>query len=110
MPALMEGQMADQENEVVISTGKKIAVGSDWWELVDDTTAVEYVDFITEARQFNGVIHLALGAGVVDAENMGVVHVTQRLRMSLTTAQILHNLLGGMISDALKPIDKSQAN
>lgn len=97
-------------NEVVISTGRKIALGADWWEVRDQPGAVNYVDVISEARQFNGIIHLSLGVGIVDANNSGVVDITSRLRMNLVFAQSLHGLLGDMIADALKPVDKSSAN
>ncbi|MDV4156939.1 hypothetical protein C3Y89_26520 [Rhizobium sp. UPM1132] len=100
----------DQENRVVISTGQQIAIGDVWWELRDNSTKVDYVDIISEARQFNGVIHLSLGGSIQDANNLGVVSVTNRIRMNLVVAQSLHSILGQMITDALKPADKSQAN
>ncbi len=99
-----------KSNEIVLTSGKKIAVGSEWWTLENTDVAVDYVDLITEARQFNGIIHLSLGAGVRDANNAGVVRVSTRFRMNLLVAQGLHSLLGSMISDALKPVDKSQTN
>ena len=100
----------DQGKGAVTTAGQKIAIGREWWGLQDNSKSIDYVDFVTEARQFNGVIHLAMGAGVQDANNVGVIHVTTRLRMNLAAAQVLHNLLGGMISEALKPSDKSQTN
>ncbi|TBY54519.1 hypothetical protein E0H59_13610 [Rhizobium leguminosarum bv. viciae] len=100
----------DQENRVVISTGQRIAVGSEWWELRDDSENVDYVDMLCEARQFNGIVHLSLGVGIHDANNAGIVSVTNRIRMNLVVAQALHSVLGQMITDAMKPADKSQTN
>lgn len=99
--------MAD---EIVIKSGNQIAVGDKFWEVRDADTPIEYVDFLTEARMSNGVVCLSFGSGVVDANNDGFVNITSRMRMHLGTAQFLHKMLGDMISEALKPIDKSQAN
>lgn len=98
------------DNEVIIKSGREIAVGAERWEIRDAGGPVEFVDMITEARHINGVVYLSFGAGIVDANNEGICQVTSRLRLSLGTAQFLHSLLGGMISDALKPIDQSKAN
>ncbi|EXL09723.1 hypothetical protein BG36_20960 [Aquamicrobium defluvii] len=68
------------------------------------------MDLLMEARQHMGVIALAFGSVVWDANNEPMAQVASRLRMDLGTAQNLHKLLGDMISDALKPADKSQAN
>lgn len=99
--------MAD---EIVIKSGNQIAVGDKFWEVRDADTPIEYVDFLTEARMSNGVVCLSLGAGVVDANNEGIVNIACRLRMHLGTAQFVHKMLGDMIAEALKPIDKSLAN
>ena len=96
--------------EVVVRTGHKIAVGDRFLELRDKGARVEFVDTITEARHGSGVIAVSFGASVQEANNDGFVDVSCRLRMHLGTAQMLHKLLGDMISDALKPVDKSQAN
>lgn len=98
------------QNEVVVRSGRKIAVGSDSWDIRENDEPVKFTDLITEARQFNGVVYLSFGAGVLDANNNGICDVASRLRMSLGTAQFLHNILGDIISDALKPTDMSKAN
>lgn len=100
----------DDPTEVVIKNDKRFAVGSEWWELRDSATSVDYVDLIPEARMFNGIVHLSLGCGIQDANNVGIVDVTNRLRFNLFTAQALHGMLGKMIEDAMKPVDKSQTN
>jgi hypothetical protein len=104
--------MADENepNEVTLSSGRKIAVGSEWWDIRKDDAPCCFVDFITEARQFNGTVYLGLGSGIVEPNNTAVVDVVSRLRMNLGTAQAIHSLLGQMISDALKPVDHSKAN
>lgn len=99
--------MAD---EIVIKSGNQIAIGEKFWEIRDAGTRVEYVDILTEARNNNGVVYLSFGAGILDANNDGIVNISARLRMHLGSAQFLHKMLGDIISDALKPIDKSQAN
>jgi hypothetical protein len=98
------------ENEVVVKSGRKIAVGSDYWDLRDDGTPVRYVDFITELRQHNSVVYLSIGSAVIDANNTPFVDIACRMRMDLGTAQNLHSLLGTMISDMLKPADQSKTN
>jgi hypothetical protein len=97
-------------NEVIIRSGRKIAVGSEWWEIRDSGEPVKFTDMITEARHINGVVYLSFGAGIVDANNEGICDLVSRLRMNLGSAQFLHNLLGNMISNALKPTDASKAN
>lgn len=97
-------------NEVVLKSGRKFAMGSEWWDLEDKTTAVEFVDLITEMRHVNGVFYLSFAASVLDAGGEGVVRVSSRLRMNLSTGQFLHKLLGDMISDALNPVDKAKTN
>ncbi|HEV7253859.1 MAG TPA: hypothetical protein VGN97_12305 [Mesorhizobium sp.] len=98
-------------DEVVVSSGQVLSIGTDEWEIVGDTDLpVQFVDLITEARHLNGVVYLSFASGVVDANNTGRAHMACRLRMSLGTAQGLHHLLGDMISTALKPIDPSTTN
>lgn len=98
------------ENEVVIKSGRRMAIGADWWEVRDAGQPVEFVDLITEARHINGVFYLSFASGIVDANNEGVAQVATRLRMSLASAQILHGILGDMIKGALMPPDQSKAN
>lgn len=100
--------MAD--NEVVVRSGRKIAIGSDWWEIRDTGAPVHHVDILTEARNINGCIYLSFASGVIDANNEGFAQVASRLRMNFGVAQMLHNMLGDMIKDALTPPDPSKAN
>lgn len=97
-------------NDVVIKSGRNIALGDTRAEIRDDGRPVHYVDMVMEARQGYGIVALAFGSIVTDANNDPLVQVASRLRMNLGVAQTLHKLLGDMISDALKPADKSQAN
>jgi hypothetical protein len=99
--------MAD---EVVISSGRKLALGDKFLEIRDDGRPVHFVDLLMEARQHMGVVAVAFGSMVLDANNEPIAQVASRLRMDLGTAQNLHKLLGDMIAAALKPSDKSQAN
>lgn len=97
-------------NEVVITSGKTLAVGSEKWAVKDPGVPIPFVDKITEATQGNGIVALSFGVGIQDANSPPEVVITTRVRMSLGTAQFLRNLLDGMITDALKPVDKSQTN
>lgn len=99
--------MAD---EVVIRTGRKIAVGADFWELRDDGVPVHYVDMITEIRHHNTVIYVGLASAVIDANNEPYAVVAGRFRMDVGTAQNLHKFLGDAIAAALKPVSSSSAN
>lgn len=99
--------MAD---EVVIKSGRVFVTGSEKWEIRDAGSPVAYVDLLTEARCVAGVVYLAFGSSVLDANSDGVVQVESRVRMHLGTAQFVHKMLGDMITDALKPVDKSQQN
>jgi hypothetical protein len=96
--------------EVVISSGRKIAVGGDWWDIRDDGRPAEFVEVITECRQRNGVVFLAFASMIIDANNTGLVSIASRLRMDLANAQHLRNMLDNIITDALKPSDKTNAN
>lgn len=98
------------ENEVVIKSGRKVAVGSEWWELRDANVPVHYIDMITEARGHNGVVYLSLGSAIIDANNTPIVDMATRVRMDLGTAQNLHQILGGLIRNMTSPVDKSAAN
>lgn len=97
-------------NEVVISSGRKIAYADKFLEIRDDGGPVHFVDLLMEARQRVGVIALAFGTIVLDANNEPIAQVASRLRMDLAAAQNLHKILGDLITDALKPVDKSNAN
>ena len=99
------------QNEVVIRSGRKIAMGDQWWEIRDNGEPIKFTDYLTEARVVNGTFYLSFGACFVDANNQGIVDITSRLRMDLGTAQALHNMLGQMINNTLtKPADMSKAN
>jgi hypothetical protein len=97
-------------NEVVIKSGHYLAMGETKLEIRDAGEPIHYVDVLTEARQHLGVIYLAFGGVVWDANNDQIVQIASRLRMNLGTAQDLHRLLGQMINDATKPIDKTLTN
>lgn len=97
-------------NEVVLSSGRKIAVGDEWWSVRKDDVPCQFVDFLAEARHYNGIVYLSLASGILDANNEPIMDIVSRMRMSLGTAQVIHNLLGQMINDALKPADISKAN
>uniref|UniRef100_UPI003F494F42 hypothetical protein n=1 Tax=Ensifer adhaerens TaxID=106592 RepID=UPI003F494F42 len=98
------------DNEVVVKSGRKIAMGSDWWDIRDNGETVRYVDVVTEARHHHGVFYLSLGSAFIDANNAGVVDIAARLRMDIGTAQQLRQLLSDMIDQALKPVDRDKAN
>lgn len=98
------------DNEVVVKSGRKIAMGADFWDIRDDGVAVRYVDVLTEARHHHGVFYLSFGSAYIDANNTGIVDIAARLRLDIGTAQNLHNLLGSMIADMTKPADKGSVN
>jgi hypothetical protein len=91
-------------------SGPKLAVGNELWSIRDAGGPIEYVDLITELRTHNSVVYLSLGSAVIDAGNVPIAAIVSRLRMDMGTARNLHNLLGQVIADALKPSDKLQAN
>lgn len=95
---------------VVTRTGRAMAIGPDWWEIRDDGTPPQFVEVLTECRQHAGVVYLAFGSMIRDANNDGIVNIASRLRMDLVAAQSLRNMLSGIIDEALKPTDKSTAN
>lgn len=99
-----------KKNKLPLRTGSKIAVGDKWLEIRDTGGPVSFVDIITEARHNGGVIYLAFGSAIVDGNNDAICDMASRLRMNLSTAQVLHRLLEDMIADALKPADLSKAN
>lgn len=96
-------------HEIIPRSGRKIAIGSEWLEVVDAGHVPKFIDVISEARQANGVVYLSFGGGVIEG-NAAFCQIESRLRMNLGTAQFLHRLLGQMIEDALKPVDQSKAN
>jgi hypothetical protein len=102
--------MVMSDNEVVVKSGRKIAMGPDYWDIRDDGVTVRYVDVLTEARNHHGVFYLSFGSAILDANNGGIVDVAARLRLDIGTAQQLHQLLGGMIEGALNPPAKEKAN
>src|SRR5690606_23127583 len=98
------------DNEVVVKSGRKIAMGADWWEIRDNGEPVRYVDVLTEARHYNGVLYLTLGSAFIDANNAGIVDIAARLRMDIGMAQNLQSMLKKMIDEVLTPVDKGKAN
>lgn len=79
-----------------------MAVGAEWWDLIDETTTVEYFDVLTELRSANGTVHLSVGSGIKDANNQGIVKVTHRFRLNFETAKFLHLVLGDILAHAAK--------
>lgn len=100
----------DQTNKVVIETGKRIAVAGVRWTIRRDDANCHFIDALTEARQANGIIYLSFASTSIDGNNEGTLDVVSRIRVDLSMAQVLHNLVGQMINDALKPADTSKAN
>ena len=97
-------------DDVSVKPERRIAIADEWWTLRDSEAPAVFSDYITEARHWHGNVYLSFGSGVIDANNEPVIDIVSRLRMNLGTAQVLHQLLGQMIDDALKPVDKSTAN
>ena len=98
------------ENEVVVKSGRSIEIGTETWSIRDDGRPCQFIDFFTELRHFNGNVYISMAAGILDSGNEPIADVVSRVRMNLTTAQVLHQILGQVIDDALKPVDKSTAN
>ncbi|MBB3313104.1 hypothetical protein FHT78_004892 [Rhizobium sp. BK196] len=93
-------------NDVVVKSGNVVRVGDHDAEIRDVEARTVFVDFFTENRVNNNTVCLSLGALHVDAANEPVIDVSTRLRMDLGFAQMLHGVLGELISSALKPIDQ----
>ncbi|MCA0000972.1 MULTISPECIES: hypothetical protein [unclassified Mesorhizobium] len=98
------------EIKAVLGTGKTLKIGEETWVIVERDIGVEFVDWITEIRQYGGNLYLSLATAVIDAGNAPEARICARLRMNLGVAQSLHAALGNVIADALKPVDKSKAN
>lgn len=96
------------EVKAVLSSGKTLGGGE--IEIVDPGLVPVFVDVMTEYRQQGGVVYLTLGCSTADAANKGEVILTNRIRMSLITAQSLRDLLTNLVNDALQPVDQSKAN
>lgn len=96
-------------HEIVQRSGRKIAMGPDWLNVVDAGHTPKFVDIISEARHHAGIIYLSLASGVIEG-NEAFCQVESRLRINIVTAQNLHRLLGQMIEDHFKPVDKSTTN
>jgi len=97
-------------NEVIVRSGRNIAMGDQWWEIRDSGEPIKFTDILTEARHVGGAVYLSFGACFIDANNQGMVDITSRIRLELGFAQALHSMLGQMISSALAPPDLSKAN
>lgn len=89
---------------------KTVKLGDELWVITKDDAPIEWVELICEARQFNGIINLSFLQPIIDAGAAPEGRINVRLRMNVVTAQGLHNLLGTMIEDALKPPNKEKAN
>lgn len=98
------------ENEVVVTTGKAVKVGDNLLPLKDGGGPVHYVDLFTEFRVSDGNVAVSLATGVWDDGNVAEAVVCTRFRMPLSVAQAFNALLSQAINEALKPVDKSQAN
>ncbi|MCF1468468.1 hypothetical protein GOZ89_09685 [Agrobacterium vitis] len=98
------------DNGIVIKGRNSLPMGAERWEIRDYGMPVQFVDLITELLQLNGVVHIALASTIIDAGNSPFATIAARFRMDRVTAQSLHKYLGDAISDALKPVDKPQAN
>lgn len=96
--------------KVVIRSGKTIQIGTETWVIADEGGPVHFVDWLTECRHFGGNVYLSFASAVADAGNEPEARICARLRMNLGAAQNLHKMLGDMIADATKPIDKTQVN
>ena len=106
--------MASEEKPLTVYTvpksGKTLKIGNEVWPIIDPGVDVKFVDFLTEGRHFNGVVYLAFAHAIIDAGNPVEAVISSRLRMTLPVAQDLHHVLGNMIADALKPVEKPLAN
>jgi len=101
--------MAD-EVEAVLRSGKTMKVGDVTWVIVDDGVPVVVPSLFIEGRHHDGIVYLSLAQTVVDANASPEAVVCTRLRMGLGFAQMLRAQLDDLISQMLKPADKSQAN
>lgn len=99
-----------EEVRAVLGSGKTLKIGDETWVITDPGTRIEFVDFITEARHFNGVVYVSFANSIIDMGNAKEAAICSRLRMNLGVAQNLHAVLGDLIRDALKPTDQSKAN
>gem|GEM_PF-1634627 len=89
---------------------KRIAMGDQWANLIDDGAPPLHADLICEARQYNGTFAIGLAAIILDGNSDLEARVLTRFRLNIVAAQNLHSLLGQMITDALKPADTTKAN
>lgn len=102
---------SEPDSRVTLTTGRTISLGEEKWDIRDAGVPVSFADIITEARQINGVVYISLASGIADEGNKGVADITHRIRLSLGSAQFLHNVLGDLIKQSLAPpIDPSKAN
>jgi hypothetical protein len=99
------------DTRVPITSGRQIGIGDDNFDIRDSGVPVTFADIVVEARQLNGLVYLSLAAGITDGKDPAIADVTNRMRMSLSTAQFVHNVLGTFIKEALTPpVDLSKAN
>lgn len=100
-------------SDVVVKSGRQMDIGGIVFEVRGEKARVQFVDIICEANHHNGIVHMALAASYSEFGNPPVLEVQTRIRMTLTTAQNIHNILGQMIKDAFKEPgkpDKKKAN
>ncbi len=96
------------EVRAVVTSGKSLLGGE--IDIKDTGIVPAFVDVVTEHRHNSGIVYLSFGCTSKDGDNRGEVLLTHRLRMSLVMAQSLRDTLSNLIGDAMKPVDKSQAN
>lgn len=95
---------------VVMKSGKTVKIDGHEWDIRDGDSRTVFVDFITENRINNGVLHLSLGSVHTDVNNAPIVEVSTRIRMDIATAQILHRTLGNLIREFQIPPEKVTRN
>lgn len=97
-------------NEVVIRSGKTYRLGDQEVVVRDTDPPVIFHDVVVENRLVNGTIYLSLANLTVDGNNAPELTIASRHRMSIVSAQILRDMLTGLIEAATKPVDQSKAN
>ena len=88
------------DKEVVVSSGRRLPMGEDLWEIRDHGAPIHYADLVTEVRHHNTVIYLSLGQAISDNGNRPIAQIATRLRLDIGTAKMLHEQLGETINEA----------